>query len=223
MRERRRGLRRRAGAAAVAGALLLAAGTAGSASASASTGSVPDGDRAAAVRTVLDRVLGPGGSTVVVAATVRTSASATTRVQWGSAVPVSTAASRTVVPGVGTTAQGTAQNAVGGTTTTVATPPGAVVRQTVSVAVDRARLGRTSVAALRRLAASAVGLVPARGDRLSLVVTRFARPAAVAAPQRSLLAVLLPHAVPAIQGVGGVLALLVLAGAARGRKARARA
>ena len=64
MRERRRGLRRRAGAVAVAGALLLAAGTAGSAS--ASTGSVPDGDRAAAVRTVLDRVLGPGGSTVVV-------------------------------------------------------------------------------------------------------------------------------------------------------------
>jgi flagellar M-ring protein FliF len=144
-------------------------------------------------------------------------------VQWGSAVPVSTAASRTVVPGVGTTAQGTAQNAVGGTTTTVATPPGAVVRQTVSVAVDRARLGRTSVTALRRLVASAVGLVPARGDRLSLVVTRFATPVAVPAPQPSLLAVLLPDAVPAIWGAGGVLAVLLLAGAARGRKARARA
>jgi len=218
---RRNGLRRRAGATAVVGALLLVAAAAGSAS--ASTGPAPGGDRAAAVQTVLDRVLGPGNSTVVVSATVRSSASATTRVQWGSAVPVVAAMSRAVVPGVGATTVRAAQNAVGGTTTTVATPPGALVRQTVSVAVDRAHLGRTSVAALRRLAASAAGLVPGRGDRLSLVVATFARPAVVAAPRPSLLAALLPDAVPALWGAGGLLALLVLAGAARGRRVRVRA
>lgn len=213
-------LQRYAGTIALA-ALLLAA--AASASASASTGTLPGSARAAAVQTVLDRVLGPGNSTVVVSDTVRTSASTTTSVRWGSGVPVATASSATTVPGIGTTRQSGVQNAVGGTTTAVATPPGALVDQTVAVAVDRAHLGANRVATLRRLVASAAGIVPARGDRLSLVVARFARPVVAPVPQPTLLALLLPEAVPAIWVAGALLALLVLISGIRRSRSGARA
>ena len=73
---------------------------------------------------------------------------------------------------------------VGGTTTSVATPAGALVDQSVAVAVDRAHLGAIRIATLRRLVASAAGLVPSRGDRLSLVVARFARSAAAPVARR---------------------------------------
>lgn len=185
--------------------------------ASASTGTVPGSDRAAAVQTVLDRVLGPGNATVVVTDTVRTSTSRTTSVRWGSGVAASVAADAVVSAGGASTAV-TQQNLVGGTTTVLTTPAGALVDQSVSVAVDRAHLGSTTLATLRRLVSATAGIVPSRGDRVSVVVTRFARPAPPTPVAVSPLATLLPYAVPAIWALGAVLALVILGAAVRGAR-----
>jgi flagellar M-ring protein FliF len=190
-----------------------------SATAFASTGTVSGADTASAVQSVLDRVLGPGGATVVVSDTVRTSSSTSTSTRWGSGAVGSIATQRLVTPG-GTVIDATQQDLVGGTTTTLATPSGALVRQTVAVAVDRARIGSTSVAALRRLVAGAAGIVPSRGDRVSITVAPFAHRAAVVAPAASPVALLLPYAVPAIWAIGAIAALLILVRAARGPKRR---
>ena len=184
-------------------------------SASASTGVVPGTDRAAAVQTVLDRVLGPGNATVVVSDTIRTSSGTTTSAQWGTGTAASTTSSTVVTPG-GSSVATTSRNLVGGTTTTLADPAGTLLSRSVSVAVDRAHLGSTSLASLRKLVTGAAGVVPARGDRISIVVTRFARAATVVAPPISPLALLLPYAVPAIWVAGALLALLILARTVRG-------
>jgi flagellar M-ring protein FliF len=184
-------------------------------SASASTGTVPGNERAAAVQTVLDRVLGPGNATVVVADTIRTSRGTSTSTRWGNGVPASTTSSKIVTAG-GTSVASSQQNRVGSTTTVLVNPAGTLLRETVSVVVDRAHLGSTSLASLRRLVRSTAAVVPSRGDRVSIVVTPFARTAAVVAPAVTPLALLLPSAVPAMWVVGALLALLILARAVRG-------
>lgn len=198
------------------GAILLAWPVA-AVSATASTGVVPGNDRAAAVQTVLDRVLGPGNATVVVSDTIRTSSGTTTSAQWGTGTAASTTSSTVVTPG-GTSVATTSQNLVGGTTTTLANPAGTLLSQSVSVAVDRAHLGSTTPASIRRLVTGAAGVVPSRGDRISIVVTRFARTAAVVAPALTPLALLLPYAAPAIWGAGALLAVLILARSVRGAR-----
>jgi flagellar M-ring protein FliF len=193
--------------------------TAPAAAASASTGTTSGDRRAAAVQTVLDRVLGPGTSVVVVTDTIRTSSSATATVRWGSGVARSAAASSTVVAGVGAYRSVVQQNLVGGTTTSTVTPRGGLVQQSVSVVVDRAHLGGTTAGTLRRLVTSAAGIVRSRGDRLSLVVTPFAkRVAPVRAAAPGLPALLLPYAVPLLWTFGGVAATVLLAAWAGGRR-----
>jgi flagellar M-ring protein FliF len=187
----------------------------------ASTGPMPGSDRAAAVQTVLDRVLGPGNSTVVVADTIRTSTAATTSVRWGSGVAASLAANTVVTPG-GTSVATSRQNLVGGTTTVVATPAGALVDESVSVVVDRAHLGGTSLATLQRLVAATAGVVPSRGDRVSVIVARFARPTTVAAAVVSPATLLMPYAVPALWALGAIVALAIVAAAVRGGRRPAR-
>lgn len=198
-------------------AVVALAGGAAAMSASASTGTVPGSDAAAAVQTVLDRVLGPGNAVVAVSDTVVTSAGTTTTQQYGSGVAraVSVATQSTSGASSRTTAQ---QNAVGMTTTTTTAPAGSLVRRTVSVAVDSAHLGGRSLAALRRIASSAAGVVGSRGDRFSLIATRFARPAAVVAPSPSPVAMVLPYVPQLLWVLGAVLALAVLAAAVRGRR-----
>jgi flagellar M-ring protein FliF len=209
---------RRATAIGVGAILLLWPLAAGPAS--ASTGTDPGRDRAAAVQTVLDRVLGPGTATVVVSDTVRTSSGTSTSIRWGSGVAAATTSSK-VATAAGSSVAASQQNLVGSTATSLVQPAGTLVRQSISVAVDRAHLGSTSVAAIGRLVRSAAGVVPSRGDRLSIVVARFARPAAVVTPAVTPLALLLPYAVPAMWVVGALLALLILVRAVRGPRRRA--
>jgi len=199
--------------AAGAGAVLLLSATGAAASATASTGTEPGRDTAAAVQTVLDRVLGQGNAVVVVSDTIRTSSGTTSTQQYGSGVP-----QRIAVATSGTSKALVQQNAVDSATTVVATPPGGLVRQSVSVAVDRAHLGGRSVAAIRTLVGASAGIVAARGDTLSVVVTRFARPAAVPAAAPDPLALLMPYVPQLIWVLGAVVALGVLAGAVRGRR-----
>lgn len=204
-------------AAGVGAVLALTVSTA-ALSASASTGTAPGTGTAAVVQSVLDRVLGPGSAIVQVSDTVRTSTGLTTTQQVGSAVPSSIATLGT------TTASGSSQavvqqNAISGTTTTVATPAGALVRRSVSVAVDRTRLGGRSLAAIRALVTGAAGVVASRGDRVSVVVTRFAAPVAPAvAPSPTPLSLLLPFVPQLLWVLGGVAALAVLAAAVRGSR-----
>jgi flagellar M-ring protein FliF len=184
----------------------------------ASTGTAPGSDRAAAVQAVLDRVVGPGNATVVVSDTIRTSSAQTTSVRWGSGT-VGAIASNTVVTPAGTSVSTVQQHLDGSTTTVTATPAGALVDQSVSVVVDRAHLGSTSLATVRRLVTAAAGVVPSRGDRVSVVVARFAKPAPAAVAAITPLALLKPYAVPAIWAVGGLAALLIVIAAVRRRPA----
>ena len=211
-----RGRRATIGVAAVLLLWPLAASTA-----FASTGTVPGSDRAAAVQAVLDRVLGPGNSIVVVSDTIRTSTARTTSVQWGSGA-VGSVAQNTVVTSAGTSVATTQQNLDGSTTTVLATPAGSLVDQSVSVVVDRAHLGATSLATLNRLVTATAGIVPARGDRVSVVVARFARQAPATASTVGLPTLLLPYAVPAIWMLGAVIALLIVALAIRGGRRAAK-
>ncbi|MGT2426679.1 flagellar M-ring protein FliF C-terminal domain-containing protein [Amnibacterium kyonggiense] len=199
--------------AAGAGAVLLLTATGAAAGAIASTGTVPGDRTAAAVQTVLDRVLGPGGAVVVVSDVVRTSSGTTSTQVFGPGVPQAVSTSTS-----GTSTSVVQQDAVDAATTTVVTPAGGLVRQSVSVAVDRARLGGRSLATVRALVVGAAGIVPARGDRLSVVATRFAHPVAAVAPAVTPLTLLLPYAPQLIRVLGAVLALAVLAAAVRGRR-----
>lgn len=182
----------------------------------ASNGTVSGSDRAAAVQTVLDRVLGPGTATVVVSDTVRTSSSQTASVQWGSGV-VGSIAQNTVVTAAGTARATTQQNLDGSTTTVTSTPAGSLVDRSVSVVVDRAQLGSTSLATLRRLVTASAGVVPSRGDRVSVVVATFAKPALPVTAAVTPLALLTPWAVPAMWAIGALVALLILVAAVRRR------
>lgn len=187
----------------------------------ASTGTVPGSDRAAAVQAVLDRVLGPGNSTVVVSDTIQTAATGTTSVRWGSGVAASVATTEVVAPG-GTTRASSQQDLVGGTTSVVATPAGSLVDQSVSVVVDRAHLGSTSLATIRRLVTATAGIVPSRGDRVSVIAARFATPAPVTAAAVGPWTTLMPYVVPAIWALGGLGGLAVLVAAVRGGRRHAR-
>jgi flagellar biosynthesis/type III secretory pathway M-ring protein FliF/YscJ len=197
-------------------AILLLAPLAAS-TAFASTGTVPGDDRAAAVQGVLDRVLGAGNSTVVVADTVRTSSSRTTTVRWGSGA-VGSIARNSVVTAAGSSTATVQQNLDGGTTTETATPAGSLVDQSVSVVVDRAHLGSTSLATLRRLVTATAGIVPGRGDRVSVVTATFVKPVPVTVAAVTPLTLLTPYAVPAIWTLGGIVALLILVLAFRRRR-----
>ncbi|WP_375389796.1 flagellar M-ring protein FliF C-terminal domain-containing protein [uncultured Amnibacterium sp.] len=216
----RRGRRRALGAAVLAAAVAVLP----VAIATASTGTVDGDERAAAAQAVLDRVLGPGGSVVVVADTVQTSTSATSTVRWGSGVVGSVASTSISGRGAGVSRSIVQQDLVGGTTTSTVTPAGALVQQSVSVAVDRAHLGTTRLATIRRLVAAAVGLTPSRGDRLSVVAATFAKaapPRVPAAPGP--LALAAPFVGPLLWTLGGVAALGILTVLVEGRRRSERA
>lgn len=186
--------------------------------ASASTGTVGGDERAAAVQAVLDRVLGAGNAVVAVSDTIQTSTSAVADVQYGSGVAGVVGSTRTVVAGAASSREVVQQNLLSGATTSTVTPPGALVRQSVAVAVDKAHLGRTGLATIRRLVAAAVGLTPSRGDRLSVVSATFAQPAATPVVAAAPFAWLMPYVAPTIWTFGGVVALGILAAMFGGRR-----
>ncbi len=158
-----------------------------------------------AVRAVLDRVVGPGNSTVAVAADV-TAESAQQRSETFTnaedALPLSESTKtekytgtgggaggvlgpdNIAVPG-GTSGDGsfdsstsTKNNAVNKVTEDRVIPPGAIKRQTISVAVNQAAAGGLNIASLTALVNAAAGIDQQRGDVVTVEVVPFSTAAA---------------------------------------------
>jgi flagellar M-ring protein FliF len=159
----------------------------------------------AAVQTMLDRVVGPGNATVSVAAEMSSDSGQT--VQESFVAPANAPAlsestdtekytnggkttagvlgpDNIAVPG-GTNADGsydsskvTKNNAVNKTTQTTVTQPGAIKRQTVSVALSTAVAGSLDKTALTAMVSNAAGVSATRGDAVSLQVLPFSTAAA---------------------------------------------
>jgi flagellar M-ring protein FliF len=178
-------------------------GTAGSSSKQASDYQNRTSD---AVRAVLDRVVGPGNSTVAVAADV-TGESAQQKSETFSntngALPLSESSKsekytgsgggaagvlgpdNIAVPGGTTSGNGnfdstteTKNNAVNKVTEDRTIPAGAIKRQTISVAVSQAAAGGLNLVALKNLVTSAAGVDAARGDVVTVEVVPFSTSAA---------------------------------------------
>jgi flagellar M-ring protein FliF len=158
-----------------------------------------------AVKAVLDRVVGPGNSTVAVAADVTGESAqqkSETFTNAEGALPLSESSKtekytgtgggaagvlgpdNIAVPG-GTTGDGTfdsstatKNNAVNKVTEDRVIPPGAVKRQTISVAVNQAAAGGLNLASLTALVTSAAGIDAARGDVVTVEVVPFSTAAA---------------------------------------------
>jgi flagellar M-ring protein FliF len=158
-----------------------------------------------AVRAVLDRVVGPGNSTVAVAADI-TGESAQQKSETFSntagALPLSESSKsekytgsgggaagvlgpdNIAVPG-GTSGNGnfdsttaTKNNAVNKVTEDRVIPAGAVTRQTISVAVSQAAASGLNLASLKNLVTSAAGVDTKRGDVVTVEVVPFSTAAA---------------------------------------------
>ena len=177
-------------------------GAAGSSSKQAADYQQRTGD---AVRAVLDRVVGPGNSTVAVAADV-TGESAQQKSETFSntpgALPLSESSKTEKYSGTGGGAAGvlgpdniavpggtsgngnfdsttaTKNNAVNKVTEDRVIPPGAVKRQTISVAVSQSAAGGLNLGSLTALVTSAAGVDRARGDVVTVEVIPFSTAAA---------------------------------------------
>lgn len=162
-----------------------------------------------AIQTMLDKIVGPGNSTVAVAATVSGQTGTEKTVQYTAppgGAPSTSAAKETesysggagsqagvlgpnniAVPS-GTATNGAYQyqneqssNAVNSTTTTTQTPAGQVVRQTVSVAINQKVAAGVNMAQLQSLVQSAAGYNRARGDVVTVSAQPFSTVAATTA------------------------------------------
>lgn len=159
-----------------------------------------------AVQSMLDSVVGPGSSTVVVAAEL--SLAQGHRVEERYEVPEGQPAineSTTVEQFAGREGAGTAagvlgpdniavpdatgdgayrsdsttrNNAVDRVTETVTSPAGTLVRQSVSVAIDAAAADGITLADVRALVATAAGIEPQRGDAVTVEIVPFSTVAA---------------------------------------------
>lgn len=182
----------------------------------ASTGVIDDSTRTAEVQALLDRVLGPGASVVAVRDEVGTSTTEVSSTTSTGGTPLAESTRR--MSGGGLRSSSTSvQRAADGTTTISETPPGTLLRQDVTVVVDPARLAGRGAPALRRIVAGAAGVVPARGDRLTVVVARLAASAPAVTPADPF-APLLRATVPAIWSGGALIALALLVVALRRRR-----
>jgi len=158
-----------------------------------------------AVRAVLDRVVGPGNSTVAVAADV-TGESAQQKSETFSntagALPLSESSKTEKYTGTGGGAAGvlgpdnisvpggssgngnfdstteTKNNAVNKVTEDRTIPPGAIKRQTISVAVSQSAAGGLNIGSLTALVTSAAGVDKNRGDVVTVEVIPFSTAAA---------------------------------------------
>lgn len=136
----------------------------------------------AAVQAMLDTVLGRGHAVVRVVADIGLGNGSVTSTRWGPTGPAFNQGSAVVTGPQATPVAVATQraNALGSTTTSVQTPPGALLRETVSVAVDTAALGRVTLGRLRPLIDSAAGVDVARGDVVTVVAVPFSTAAATA-------------------------------------------
>ena len=182
-----------------AGVVLSAVGVGATGSAGQQAGDYEDRVRSA-VQVMLDKVVGPGNATVVVAADMSTEAAQ--RVEESFTAPADTPALNEAVKtesytGSGGTAAGvlgpdniavpsdtstdgtftsedtTRNNAVNKVTETRTIPAGAINRQTVSVAINSAVADDLNVGNLTSLVSSAAGIDVARGDAVTVEVVNF--------------------------------------------------
>lgn len=159
-----------------------------------------DSQLEASIQSMLDTIVGPGNANVRVAATLSTNqvTTKTQSIQTQKGKPLTTPTQTQTqtqtftgngtVPGgtLGTTGiattgnqvstykqtSSTTQYAIGQVTQTVQQAPGAIQRLSVAVAVNSHVKG-LSLAKLRQVVAAAAGIVPARGDTLSVVAVPF--------------------------------------------------
>jgi flagellar M-ring protein FliF len=183
-----------------AGTVLSAVGTGATGSTAKQATDYEDRVRSS-VQAMLDRVVGPGNATVVVAADV--SQESGERVEETFTTPegtpaLSETAQKEDYTGAGGTAAGvlgpdniavpngtakgdgtftsessTKNNAVNKVTESTTIPAGAVARQTVSVAVNKAAAAGLNVNTLSDLVASAAGINATRGDAVTVQVLDF--------------------------------------------------
>ncbi len=167
------------------------------------------------VQAMLDRVLGVGNSTVVVAADLsKNSAKQVTQTYTAptNAPAVNEQSSSTVYNGSGdgsgatgvlgpdniavptdtstsgtgyTTQSSTKNNAINSTSTTTDIPAGSVDRQTVSVAVNKAAAKGISSATIEKLVDGAAGVNTKRGDQVDVQIVPFSKASAVQRRTRS--------------------------------------
>jgi flagellar M-ring protein FliF len=161
------------------------------------------------LQSMLDTIVGPGNSTVAVSTDVNSSTAQQSSTEYSvpTGSPAATesaqseqysgsgAAASTGVLGpdniAGPTDSGgngsytnsgtTKTNALNTTTTNTTTPPGAVTRQTVSVAVSQKAAKRVDLNQLTQLVQSAAGYDPKRGDIVTVQAVPFSTSAAAAA------------------------------------------
>lgn len=163
-----------------------------------------------AVKTVLDRVVGPGNATVAVAADVTQESAQRTQETFSNAegtAPLNESTKTEEYTGTGGGATGvlgpdniavpgdgagngtfnseesTRNNAVNKTTEDRTIPAGSLTRQTVSVAIDQAASAQVDVQALQALVATAAGINADRGDQVTVQVVPFSTAAADAAAE----------------------------------------
>ncbi|WP_104082085.1 flagellar basal-body MS-ring/collar protein FliF [Cryobacterium sp. Y11] len=190
-----------------AGTVLSAVGVGATGSAGQQASDYETGVQSA-VQAMLDKVVGVGNATVVVAADLTTESAS--RVEESFTTPVDapalnesvatenytgtggaaagvlgtdTAATGAATDGNGTFTSGTTtkNNAVNKVTENRTVPAGAIRRQTISVAVDAAAAGTLNVANITSLVSSAAGVDAVRGDAVTVEVVPFSTAEATAA------------------------------------------
>jgi flagellar M-ring protein FliF len=181
------------------------AGSAGSADKLTST---YEAKTTSAIQAMLDRILGPGNSTVAVSASLSdaTSQRVSETYQTPQNSPVLSQSSQTetytgsgsgaagvlgpdniAVPngtggnGAYKAANGTQNNAINKVTQTDDIPAGTVQRQTVSVAVSNKALGQASTSSIQSLVEAAAGFDKTRGDVVTVAAVNFNQDQAKAA------------------------------------------
>ncbi|MCX7522379.1 flagellar basal-body MS-ring/collar protein FliF [Microbacterium sp. STN6] len=158
-----------------------------------------------AVQSMLDKVVGTGNATVVVAADVNQESATRTETSYSqptSAPSINESTTKETYSGTGAGSSGvlgpdniavpngstsdgsynsestTKNNAIDQVTETRNIPSGAIARQTVSVAVDSAAAKGINVADLTSLVSAAAGVDTARGDKVSVKVVDFSHASA---------------------------------------------
>ncbi len=160
---------------------------------------------ATSIQQMLDTVVGPGNATVKVAAEMQQATSQRVDETYtpveGEAITSEQTSTETysgppggtgvlgsevaagIEGGAGTyeSSQATRNNVVNKTVESTTTPAGSLVRQTVAVAVDDEAAGAVDVDQLEALVASAAGIVPGRGDAVTVELVAFSDTTAAAA------------------------------------------
>ncbi len=191
------------------GETLSAVGGSPSGSASEQATSYEDATRAK-VQAVLDSLLGPGNSTVTVAATVSQSSGTTTSKTYTtpSGAPVlsqssntsaykgsgasgaagvlgtdttSTSTSSGTGSGTYTSSQGVKNNAINETQTTQTITPGTLTQQSIAVAVNASKAAAIPTSTIQALVSAAAGVNTKRGDTITVAAAPFSNAAAQAA------------------------------------------